>query len=56
MLTDDGTPVVMDLGSADKARMEIKTLREATTLQVSSSLGNVLSKVFFTIIASVKNT
>ena len=34
MLAEDGTPVVMDLGSATKARVDIKTLREATTLQV----------------------
>lgn len=33
MLKDDGTPVVMDLGSAALARLEIKTLREATALQ-----------------------
>nr|KAG5709366.1 hypothetical protein BaRGS_029215 [Batillaria attramentaria] len=33
MVTEDGTPVVMDLGSATKARVEIKSLREATALQ-----------------------
>lgn len=33
MLTEDGMPVVMDLGSAAKARQEIKTMREATALQ-----------------------
>lgn len=34
MISEDGTPVVMDLGSATKARVEIKSLREATALQV----------------------
>lgn len=33
MVAEDGTPVVMDLGSATKARVEIKSLREATALQ-----------------------
>ncbi|KAK7109106.1 serine/threonine-protein kinase 16-like [Littorina saxatilis] len=33
MLAEDGTPVVMDLGSATKARVLPKNLREATTLQ-----------------------
>ncbi|BFY97481.1 hypothetical protein BsWGS_00521 [Bradybaena similaris] len=33
MTEEDGTPVVMDLGSADLARLEIKSAREATSLQ-----------------------
>ncbi|XP_005096441.1 serine/threonine-protein kinase 16 [Aplysia californica] len=33
MTHDDGTPVVMDLGSAAPARMEIHTARQATSLQ-----------------------
>lgn len=34
MMMEDGTPVVMDLGSATVARVDIKSLREATALQV----------------------
>ena len=34
MTKEDGTPVVMDLGSAAPSRVEIKTAREATQLQV----------------------
>ncbi|KAK3741304.1 hypothetical protein RRG08_034349 [Elysia crispata] len=33
MTKEDGTPVVMDLGSAAPSRVEIKTAREATQLQ-----------------------
>lgn len=33
MMMEDGTPVVMDLGSATVARVDIKSLREATALQ-----------------------
>lgn len=33
MTQEDGTPVVMDLGSAAPARLEIKTAREASSLQ-----------------------
>ena len=49
MLAEDGTPVVMDLGSATKARVDIKTLREATTLQVGVAFKewDVDSFVFF---------
>ena len=35
MMNDDGTPVLMDLGSASKARREIKSRSEAQTLQVN---------------------
>jgi len=34
MINDDGQAVLMDLGSATKARVEIKTRSEAQTLQV----------------------
>lgn len=37
MTEDDGTPVVMDLGSAALARLDIKLAREATSLQVCCS-------------------
>ncbi|XP_076460485.1 serine/threonine-protein kinase 16-like [Babylonia areolata] len=33
MLSEDGTPVVMDLGSAARARVHVGSLREATALQ-----------------------
>ncbi|XP_071158563.1 serine/threonine-protein kinase 16-like [Mytilus edulis] len=33
MLADDGTAIIMDLGSANKARVEIKTPSQAHTLQ-----------------------
>lgn len=36
MLNDDGQAVLMDLGSANKARVEIKTRSEAQALQVNS--------------------
>ena len=35
MMNDDGTPVLMDLGSANKARVEIKSRSEAQALQVN---------------------
>lgn len=34
MIDDNGIPVLMDLGSANKARVEIKTRSEAQALQV----------------------
>lgn len=49
MMTDDKTPVVMDLGSAAKARMEIRNLREATTLQVYISSSVLIFKKHFTL-------
>ncbi|KAL8563965.1 hypothetical protein ACOMHN_025296 [Nucella lapillus] len=33
MLSEDGTPVVMDLGSATRARVQVGNLRQATALQ-----------------------
>ena len=44
MIDDSGEAVLMDLGSANKARVEIKTRSEAQAVQVSSS--DLLTFVF----------
>ena len=36
MLSDDGTAILMDLGSANKARVEIKTPSQSHILQVQN--------------------
>lgn len=35
MFADDNSPIIMDLGSAARARVEIRTMQEARVLQVS---------------------
>ena len=37
MFSDDNSPLIMDLGSAAPARVEIRTMQEARSLQVSLS-------------------
>lgn len=47
MINDDGQAVLMDLGSAAKARVEIKTRSEAQTLQVTNSESNCYTRNTF---------
>ena len=41
MLDDNGVPVLMDLGSVNTARVEIKTRTEAQALQVTLNVFEV---------------
>lgn len=53
MTEEDGTPVVMDLGSAALARLEIKSAREATSLQVCSTFEAVSMQHLITTIECI---
>ena len=46
MLDDNGVPVLMDLGSVNTARVEIKTRTEAQALQVSLNILMALSLLY----------